>query len=153
MDRVSLEGLTPEVAPAAREWFPDGVTGHGLRYLHGAAAAPDVGTELLFEQVRRSEFDELPSRFTSIFAFESLRDARSFRARYPGQLPQGATAQIWEVEGDARLRANMALLDQHSTGLVAMVNARAYWAGEPGFGTELWEVLLDPPVTLGARAE
>jgi hypothetical protein len=154
LELIGLDGLPREVAARAERWFPNGVTLQGQRFLQAAATAPNAEIEVMFELMRRAEFNARPpSRFASVFAFATVDEARSFRARYPGPLPDGASAPIWGVDGDAVLRANMGLLDQHSTVLMAMVNASAYWAGEVGYAPELWELLLRPPVTIAERVD
>ena len=76
--------------------FPEGVTSHGERYmLKGETPAIGVSPviELLFEYVRRTHFPSCPSRFQSVFAFETIAQAVNFKTKYgtSGSL-------IWEGE-------------------------------------------------------
>ncbi|MHC1594292.1 MAG: DUF2441 domain-containing protein [Methanotrichaceae archaeon] len=88
--------------------FPDGVTSHGEYYmLKGQTLAKGVNEviELLFEYVRKSHFPSRPSRFQSVFAFENIDQAVSFRNEY------GASdGLIWEVGSDVAFKADMRLL-------------------------------------------
>src|SRR5437867_2966643 len=87
--------------------FPDGVTEHGRQYFVGFQVIGPVqepAIELLFEYVRRAGFPERPSRFQSVFAFETVDEARRFRGEMGA-----AGASIWEVEVEAEtaFRADM----------------------------------------------
>lgn len=141
-------GWAPAPALAlTREWFPQGMTAHGVRYLLGAdpQLERDRAIEITWELVRRLEFPDRPSRLTSIFAWDSLEDAQAFQAR---QRAFTATA-VYRVEGESLLRANMPLLTALAgAGGSALQDARDYWAGKRGAAPELWEHLLRPPVTV-----
>ena len=133
-----------------REWFPNGMTQHGIRYLLAADAQieRDRTIELVWEMVRRSEFHERPSRMDSIFAWETLDDAKAFQARHRAHFQ----TLIYRVDGEARHRANMPLLSAFAgAGVSGIQDARAYWRGERGMAAELWEYLLAPPVTVLAH--
>ena len=61
----------------AQDW--PAMSKHGIQYAGWAAFDGSVVSEWFFELVRRSEFPDRPSRFTSVFAFETLAEARAFR--------------------------------------------------------------------------
>lgn len=127
--------------------FPAGVTEHGNGYLLNAKQpAQDVSgaIELIFEYVRRARFPHAPSRFESIFAFESLPEARHFMRVFGSE-----TGMIWEVEFDTPVfRADMACLSVCGSVLETSWRADRYWSSlDNGSGVaSLWELLLEPPI-------
>lgn len=132
--------------------FPDGLSMHGERYLinnnsKGNIASPAI--ELLFENVRRANFSECPSRFQSFFACCSIEEARTFRNTYGSN-----DSQIFEVYTENRFfKANMCLLGNNHTNLVCSYLAHEYWAGNSGPPelSEFTEILLELPVTIGPK--
>lgn len=153
----SVLGLTdhpPPIGPGSRDelarLFPDGMTNHGRQYMttfpqdQGAAWA----TEALLEAIRRAEHPDKPSRMTSVFAFETIPDARAFVGRY-GLIAN--RSMIFEIDGNVLHRANMELTGVSASlaGAFSFAAARAYWLGEQGPAPALWELLLEPPITLG----
>lgn len=127
--------------------FPEGVSKHGDSYFLSSGSRASVASpaiELLFEYVRRAHFPNKPSRFTSIFAVDSLSAATAFNRKYGG-----GTAAVWEVESAAYFRGNMGFLTTDQTNLACSYFAHLYWAGEAGpvESVELfWEFLLPCPV-------
>ncbi len=133
--------------------FPDGVTRHGEHYmLKGQTSAMDRNKsptiELLFEYVRRSHFPSRPSRFQSIFAFENIDQAVSFRNKY-GK----SDGLIWEVESDAAFKADMLLLTLKDSLLRLSYNAHQYWRGMSSGNNPVWEYLMVPPVRVIRRID
>lgn len=142
----------PEIKALVEDLFPAGMTSHGWQYLWSNAwNAGHTMTEALVEYVRRAEFPHRPSRFQSIFVFESLADARTFRLRYPGA--NGVQGNIFVVGADESFRCNMPLMDFGASVSVGLAMTRDYWRGERGYAEELWEHLLTRPVTLLRAAE
>lgn len=95
------------------DWFPNGVSEHGESYLLRPAPATllDPIVELACELVRRADFPDLPSRFTSVFGCATLEDAQTFRSQFG---PPGAP--IFEVETNCMpLRVDMRCLDIRSS--------------------------------------
>ena len=141
----------PELQDQVDSLFPGGVTSHGEYYiLRGETPAMGVNPiiELLFEYVRRSHFPFRPSRFQSIFAFENIDQAVSFRNEY------GTTdSLIWEVESDAAFKPDMRLLTLQSSLLTLSYNAHRYWRGESSGNDPLWEYLMVPPVRVIRRID
>jgi hypothetical protein len=143
----------PDLQGFIAEWFPNGVSPHGEMYLlrsnPGVLNPIDPGVELICELVRRAEFPDAPSRYTSMFGSETIAGAADFRAQY--RIP---TARIFEVECARRpFRADMRALDVRSTAAVTTFGARKYWAQEPramapwGVTVEpFWELLLSLPL-------
>jgi hypothetical protein len=148
-DELTLRTDYPWVpAPAqslVAEWFPEGLTQHGRQYLLDFQSDPNSRTlEVMWELVRRAEFQDKRSRMTSVFAMASLEDALAFRAEFRA----GPKAGIYRVDGECCHMGNMRLIGWGATGATAIANARSYWRGERGEASELWECLLKPPVTV-----
>ncbi|RLC64268.1 MAG: DUF2441 domain-containing protein [Chloroflexi bacterium] len=133
----------PELQIHVDEMFPGGVSSHGERYFLKAQQSPKLAspsTEILFEYVRRALYPHRPSRFQSVFAFESKDQAIIFSQKFgSGDEP------IWEVEAKESFRGDMNLLTTGPSILVWSYFANKYWKGEPGTDP-FWEVLLVPPV-------
>jgi hypothetical protein len=127
--------------------FPKGVSKHGELYFlrpSPAVGDPALGVspaiELLFEYVRRSAFPERPSRFQSLFAFDSEQESVQSQAEFGDGI-------VWQVEAEQSFRADMRLLSLGSSILVASWNAHEYWSGKRNGQVEpCWERLLVPPV-------
>lgn len=134
--------------------YPSGLSAHGEQYLlrkdsRGNIASPII--ELLFENVRKAHFPDRPSRFQSIFACCSIDEARQFRSSY-GEI----NSPIWEIYTEGPVfKGNMRLLDNNQTTLVCSYLAHEYWSGHHGPAelSGLTEVVLELPVTVGARVE
>ena len=131
--------------------FLNGVTSHGERYMvRGQAPAKGVNEviELLFEYVRRSHFPSRPSRFQSVFAFESIEQTKSFRNEYGT-----SDSLIWEVESDIAFKTDMRLLTLQGSLLILSYNAHQYWSGMSSGNNPVWEYLLVPPVRVIRRID
>lgn len=151
--------------------FPAGISPHGERYLTRifrvdivdrtgvthVVADRDTGLELMWDWVRLTGYPHAPSRFQSIFAFETLDDVAEFVTRHGG-----AGARLWLVETAAEgFRADMSLM--RAGPMQSCLHwADLYWSQQPHprtakagefFGRTLWEVLLTPPVTVIARLD
>lgn len=150
-DTIQLQGPDapwPELQDHLSSQFSSGLSAHGRTWLLDPNSEPLTRhRELVFEFVRQAAFADRPSRFRSVFAFETIDDAKSFQNFYaiPG-------TPIWEVTATESFRANMMLLDIRWSGLATSAAAHAYWAGDRGDAPELWEILLRPPVHIGQRA-
>ena len=138
----NLPGLPADVPDLESEW-PGGVTTHGLAYACSMNFDGSTVSEWLFELIRRNEFAKTRSRFQSIFAVESLADARAFR-HFVGVL----SCPIVRVQGELAHRANMGLIRWNAPALGGLARAREYWRGEHGIAAPMWELLLAPPVTV-----
>lgn len=142
-----------EIEQTARELFPNGLSPHGQRYLFERhnyiqnAIPVNPVIELLSELVRRAEFPDRPSRFTSLFGTESIDDARRFR----NELGQ-PHHRILRLSCDQYFRADMRFLNPGASGASALNLARKYWRGE-ACQEPLWEVLLIPPITVIEQME
>ena len=127
--------------------FPEGLTRHGEQYLLRSTQSLGIASpriELLWGYVRRASFPDRPSRYQSVFGWESEEDAGRFNVQYASD--NGA---ICELDCDEAVRADMTLLCGNMSALVSSYFAHLYWEGKanPDEKVEpLWEVLLRPPV-------
>ncbi len=129
--------------------YPSGVSSHGAQYLTGCpvddAQRVSWAAEAVWEGVRASEFPDKPSRMTSWFACETLEDAHAFA----GQFRFNQFVDIWRAEATVTHRGNMSLLNAIGVPVaVAHERAAAYWRGERGPASTLWEVLVEPGMRL-----
>jgi hypothetical protein len=98
--------------------------------------------ELSYELVRLSHFSDLPSRFTSFYACESLADAQHFRTKHcEGQ------GVIHRVSCEQYFRFDMNLLHLGIGIPSTLVFAERYWRSEAG-PNPFWEILMQGPVTI-----
>lgn len=155
MDRVRHADIDPpELQGHVDELFPEGVTQHGNAYLLNGqqpAFGASGNIELLFEYVRRSRFPDAPSRFESVFGWESIEAAAKFKIDYGTP-----TAGVWEVETPSNpFRADMHCLTLGGSLLVFSYRAARYWSqlDSAAEGQPRWELLLRPPVRVIRRVE
>lgn len=149
----------PELQAHVHELFPHGVSRHGERYLlrpdaAGLAVAPNI--ELLWEYTRRAVTPAAPSRFQSLFAFETLTSTRRFQSEFCG-----GSGTIWRLQTDhVGFRADLRWLTLRGSALEVSHAATSYWrqASTADLPLQLspreplWEVLLRPPVQVIAPA-
>lgn len=127
--------------------YPEGLSAHGVLYLHALAHPGDqeipadihdnAKIEHFVETVRGSLGDPRPaSRFQSMFAWESIEDidlgtmAPNPTDRFP----------VYEVTADSYFKKDMSLLNH--------LGAVRYWAGDAGTHP-VWEILLPLPTHVG----
>lgn len=136
------------------ELFPEGLSNHGITYFtNHPLIVQDSNTgqplrivhydptiEILFELVRRTNFCDKPSRFQSMFAWDSIESANQFRNDY-----RCADAPIFKLQCETVFRADMRLLLLGGSYLGASLFAHKYWRGEATQNPN-WEYLLKPPV-------
>lgn len=153
-DVVRLEGaeeLPPEDAAALRDVYPAGLSEHGRHYgtqdLYGDDPDElwDFACEAIFELQRTTRFPDRPSRFQSVFGFESLDGLDRFAETYVDE-----PCPIREIEADSAFLGDMRLVDAESLA-DGLRRADTYWRGETVSDDPLWEALLVPPVRVGER--
>ena len=158
LDQLTPQQRIPERAlqTHAETLFPDGLSNHGMGYLFwqnvmsfprvaGFYDDPTLNTmrshcmDLVWEFVRRAAFEQRPSRYESVFCWESRDDASRFLSAMGGP-----PAAIWEVDGNETFRADMNLLTM-GTALETSHFAHRYWRGEAKTNmAPLWECFLAP---------
>jgi hypothetical protein len=105
--------------------------------------------EMIVELVRRLEFPERPSRYTSVFAYATVAAAADFRGRC-GQPDD----PVWRVgAGGATHEADARHVNLEPMPLAVVGRALRYWRGEFDPDPEPWqqECLLTPPVEVIER--
>lgn len=138
-----------------RDLFPAGLSIHGKQYLLDQCLVVNdpVGKplsvcpvmpvmELVSELVRRTSFPGLPSRFTSVFAWDTKEEAATFRASHCG-----GAGSICRVSGKVGFRGDMNLLLLGGTILGSWLYATKYWSSART-ATPRVECLLLSPVTV-----
>jgi len=146
-DDVNPDELNDHV----NDLFPDGVSSHGERYfLRGDSSIGliDPMLELVFEYVRRANHPDKPSRFQSMFGFESLSFAHRFRDIYSDN-----DSPIYVVESDIVFKADMNILTANNSILATSYLANLYWSSKEGPGNPFWEIIIKCPVRVIERVE
>lgn len=116
---------------------------HTGSHLHGEFLAKGSRVlELLWELVRRSEFSDLPSRFTSFFAFTNLADAKRFATGAPME-----QRMIYKIEADHFEQFDFNLLRQGTCLALQWNIARTYWSRGKS-DDPLCECLVEHPVRI-----
>lgn len=135
--------------------YPGGFSRHGVQYYRDPPAPDPTGAnhnsgllELLLEATRAAYYPEKPSRFQSVFAWETVDAALKFKALYAQ-----AEHPIFELAPQARVhRGDMAIYALNQT--IACIDHRLhlYWQGKtlefPGH-QPVWEAVLELPVFVG----
>ena len=136
-----------------RSLYPEGLSRHGRHYcrqdLYGDDPEDlwDVSCELIFELVRTADFPDRPSRFQSVFGFETIAAVDRFADRFVDE-----PVTVWEVDAERSFVADMHLVDAEDFA-DGVYRARQYWRGETRRPDPLWEALLVPPVTVIGTVE
>lgn len=116
---------------AARKLFPDGLANFGARILlpiMSDGALRCQLTEWIFEYVRLSRFDHLPSRFTSLYASMTIQDSVSWISQVEAD---ASKLQLLEIETDSAYIADAHLLDQDTASSPALSVSPALHLQEP----------------------
>jgi len=144
MNLIKYDDIEPsELQEHADNLFPEGVSSFGERYfLRDNKLHENLNNqlELVFEYVRRSFYSDAPSRFQSLFGFDSIESARAFNREY-----RKDKSSIWKIKAGKSFRADMKLLHSGSI-LVVSYLAHIYWSGKTIEDNPFWEFLLSPPI-------
>jgi hypothetical protein len=134
--------------------FPDGLSMHGWNYLkhrHTFGTVPNFVhetvylTEMNLEYVRRSFFNDQPSRFQSIFACNTVNDATIFRSNFG--LPDN---NIYEIECEQFRKFDMNLIFLGTQNITGSFLAHKYWSGESG-KNPFWEYIVGLPIKVSKK--
>lgn len=152
-----FDDITPiELGNLVTELFPDGVSDQGNYYFLSNVPYidPTINIDWSFEFYRCAKYPTKPSRWQSLYAWQSLNEAIAFR-----NSNGGPDNPIYELDVDlSRCHiADMHLLDNPDSALVHTYRAELYWQGQtmpthivPDWSTK-WEVLVPLPITLGKQ--
>ncbi len=146
-DVMQLEQLPDEVQIGDPTWFPNGVTRFGIDIILKQLAYGALEREYELESIRRERFPMLPSRYVSIFAWQSTKDLDRFRADFRLLGCGEKHGRIWKVKGKAVFRGDMDLFNVFRGDLEMRTAADYYWSQQAS-GDPLYEYLLEPPVTV-----
>ncbi|WP_436897734.1 DUF2441 domain-containing protein [Acinetobacter gyllenbergii] len=154
----TMEGMLtrPELIVYLNQTYPNGLSRHGIQYLlnkpllvnqiEGKNVLPiSPMVEAIFEQVRRAEFPNLPSRMVCMFGWQSINEALEF-----ANTNHRGSFKIHEVETDGEnvFIGDMNLLKTGGQVVNSYALARKYWSGEHS-SSPILEVLIPLPVTIG----
>lgn len=126
----------PEVRKTIIKLFPNGISQHGINYLNQDFISPLLNNvyyiqhilmiEATFEYIRQIKFNNLPSRFESVFACKTLEEALKYKQGYR----EVSSAKIYKITGDLVFEADMNLLKMGHCILGNYTMAEKYWNGE-----------------------
>lgn len=135
--------------------FPNGLSRHGVSYLNSVhpnalnennknpSASTNALIEMVFEFIRRIYFPQLPSRFESVFGFETKEDCQNFIRDY-GQGYENA--KIFKFISETKgFKADMAWLKSGNSYADTINYAFQYWNGKSTENPQ-WEILIKLPV-------
>jgi hypothetical protein len=150
----------PDLVAHYRRHFPDGLSAHGIRYLHSGSPDPaklceaeagerqgllqhlvNCDIEIILELVRRVVAPDAPSRFVSTFAWGSPNDVRRFSEMFGFSLNDYST---FELDADDGFRADLRWLKGGSK-LSIWHDAEQYWRQQPFDPEPLWEYVIALP--------
>lgn len=140
-------------AAALRSLYPEGLARHGRHYCRQDLYGDDVddlwdfSCEAVFELVRVAAFPGRPSRFQSVFGFETIAAVERFVERFVDE-----PCTVWAVEAERAFVGDMLLVDAEDLA-DGLRRAYSYWRGESPRDDPLWEALLVPPVTVVEAVE
>lgn len=142
--RDSPENLRSQVIEIVNEYYPEGISRHGEKYL--TTVEPNEFTnylnEWVFEFVRMTEFPERPSRFQSVFGTETVENAREFANQFWED-----EVNIWKIEciDSCSFRGDMSWLGTQSFP-DGIWRSREYWNGNSIGPDPTWEIFGKLPV-------
>lgn len=139
-----------EMATLVEQLFPHGVAPQGEKYLLNVDAkmsTADIAIDWCLEFYRRSCYPDKPCRFTSLFACDSIAQAKQFKAQYG--LPEHKIFCLPNINLTRCHRGDMAMLHIDTTALEFTYLIDNYWQGQPGDDVPFWEYVVPLPVTIG----
>lgn len=138
-----------EMSSLADKLFPCGLAPQGERYFIDNRAMIYERSEFLdwgLEFYRRGVFPEKPSRYTSLFAWDTPEKAKHFR------LTDGKPSdKIFTIQTDSYHRGDMSLLRNDQTVLGFTYRMELYWSGKTFNPEPVWEYICSLPVTIGEQ--
>lgn len=148
------QNLPSDLMQVANRFFPNGVSPQGEHYFfnHLHMGVNELSMDWEFEMFRRAMHPNRPSRWESIFASETLHEAKTFRSRLGN--PGNPIFEI-SVSNANYHRCDMALLNRAVSPLRYTQYADHYWMGTTFTPSNVpnwvptWEILLPLPVTIG----
>lgn len=139
--------------------FSSGVSAHANNYFFNyhinlmlSEERLSATIEMLLEERRRSSFPDKPSRFQSLFACESIKEAAWFR----GSSKSPIDTPIFEIHTDSTWhKGDMNLLNINCSPVELSHRLDLYWQGETYNQQEnyfpFWEILIPLPTLIFQR--
>jgi len=142
----------------AEEYYPEGVTKHGERYLsHFEPDEDDEQTywiEAWMEMIRLLEYPDQFSRFQAVFGAETTEEVEQFARTYSSGKEE---AVICRVTAERTQTADTMFLSGMRVEMLENIRAcRRYWESEIGsFETprSITEILAEPPVEVVEKVD
>ena len=144
----------------AKKYFDIDLGPHGLSmlcpYLMSDTTVEEAITEIIFEYIRKIHFPEKSSRFSSVYASESIETAQIWKKLWEKNFKdqEGQVAQsLWEIEFETpAMIFDASFLDSFGDNrifspLLLIHNAHMYWYGAKS-NHPLPELLIPYPVTV-----
>jgi hypothetical protein len=122
------QDVSPELITAIEEIFEDGLTPYGQIIAYGSVNSETQTriNEFVFELYRQVHYPELPSRFQSMFAVDSLENAWSYNQ---DEIESEGPSDVYKIEVDEFSGPHyMGHLATPSLA-VGLFNANLYWKG------------------------
>ncbi|EBM1235641.1 hypothetical protein JZC82_003913 [Salmonella enterica subsp. enterica serovar 4,[5],12:i:-] len=136
-----------EMSSLVDKLFPCGLAPQGEGYFINNAAKIYIKSEFIdwgLEFYRRGVFPQKPSRYTSLFAWDTPEKAKHFR------LTNGKPSdKIFTIQTNSYHRGDMSLLRNDTSVLEFTYRMELYWSGKTFNLEPVWEYLCPLPVTIG----
>lgn len=138
-----------EMSSLVDKLFPSGLAPQGERYFINNSAMIYERSEFLdwgLEFYRRGVFPEKPSRYTSLFAWDTPEKAKHFRLT-----DCKPSDKIFTIQTDSYHRGDMSLLRNDQSVLGFTYRMELYWSGNTFNPEPVWEYICPLPVTIGEQ--
>lgn len=154
--------LESNIASPTAQLFHSGISQHGIKYFTGSNgeyfniynqfnhASPTI--EYSLELFRQQYYPSKPSRFSSMFGWSTLCEAKHFRgwAKCPLSTP------IYEIISDEEChKGDMNILNSACSMAEFECRLNTYWSGESYSLSDnyepLWEIVIPMPVSVGSK--
>lgn len=138
-----------EMSSLVDNLFPCGLAPHGESYLINNSATIRNKSEFIdwgLEFYRRGVYPEKPSRYTSLFAWDSVEKARYFRLTYGKP-----SDKIFTIQTNNYHRGDMSLLKNDLSVLAFTYIMELYWSGDTVNLEPVWEFICPLPITIGSE--
>ncbi|TCC99543.1 hypothetical protein [Pedobacter hiemivivus] len=131
--------------------YPDGLSYHGWKYLKERHTVGITGnyshkvsylTEMNLEYVRQAFYPKLHSRYQSIFAVESIEEAKIFRDKYGNP-----KAKIYAISTEDFVKVDMNYIFLGTQNVAGSFFGHAYWQGK-STNNPYFEYIVKLPATI-----
>ena len=102
----------------------------------------NIPLEIIYEQIRKQNYADKPSRFESIFTCDSIENAKLFLKSYPEK-----KIKIYKIQAERFFKADMKLLSVGFRPIDIFILAHKYWQGKSS-DDPFWEYIVELPVKI-----